>query len=326
MKSRTKRKGKIFLLTLVLLIVGGYIFFREGTLPTDKSDKTPVIFVVQQGEGLNSIINKLKEQRLIRNRITFFAIVYQLGIEKKIQAGDFRLSKAMNTYDIANNLTHGTLDKWITIPEGWRKEEIADRVGKDLDISEVEFIEKAQEGFLFPDTYLIPKEATADTIISILTNTFENKFTPLDDKRRKLGLTKLQAVTLASLVERESKFDSERQGIASVLLRRYREGIPLQIDATVQYAMGYDAVKKTWWPVPLSEDLKINSPYNTYLNTGLPPGPISNPGLASLEAVVNADPNTPYLFYVHDSQGKAHFARNGEEHERNIQKYLKHLR
>lgn len=326
MRSRTKHKGKIFLVVLILLIVGGYLLFREGTLPVDKSDTSPVIFVIRPGEGPTSIINNLKEQRLIRNRIVFFAIVYQLGIDKKIQFGDFRLFRSMGAYEIANNLTHGTLDKWVTIPEGWRKEEVAERIGKDFDISEVEFIEKAQEGYLFPDTYLFPKDATADRIISILTNTFENKFAPLDEKRKKLGLTKIQAVTLASLVERESKFDSERQGIASVLLRRYREGIPLQIDATVQYAAGYDAQKKTWWPIPLSEDLKINSAYNTYLNTGLPPGPISNPGLSSLEAVANADPNTPYLFYVHDKQGKAHFAKNGEEHERNIQKYLKHLR
>ncbi len=302
------------------------MLFREGTLPVDRSDKSSEIFIVRPGEGLNSIINNLKEKKLIRNRMAFFAIVYQLGIDKKIQAGDFRLSKSMGAYDVANNLTHGTLDIWITIPEGWRKEEVAERISKNFDIPEVEFVEKAQEGFLFPDTYLFPKEATADTIISILTNTFENKFATLDEKRKKLGLTKVQTVTLASLVERESKFDSERQGIASVLLRRYREGIPLQIDATVQYAMGYDAAKKTWWPVPLSEDLKINSPYNTYLNPGLPPGPISNPGLTSLEAVADADPNTPYLFYVHDKQGKVHFARNGEEHERNIQKYLQHLR
>lgn len=326
MKSNRKRKGKIFLLILVLIVAASYLLFREGTLPVNKASKTSEIFIIRPGEGLNAIINNLKEKKLIRNRIVFFAIVYQLGIDKSIQAGDFRLSQSMDAYDIAKNLTHGTLDKWVTILEGWRKEEIAARLAKDFDIPEIEFIEKANEGYLFPDTYLFPKDATADTVISILSNTFRQRYTPLEEQRKKVGLTKEQVVTLASLVERESKFDSERRDIASVLLRRYREGIPLQVDATVQYAMGYDAQNKTWWPVPRSEDLRTSSPYNTYINSGLPPGPICNPGLSSLEAVVNADPETPYLFYVHDKQGKAHFARNGEEHQRNINKYLKHLR
>lgn len=316
-------KTKIVLGILLFGLAGGYLFFREGTLSVDKNDKTPRIFVIRPGDGLNVIINRLKEQNLIRNRIVFFAIVYQLGIDKKIQAGDFRLFSSMDAFEIAKNLTHGTLDKWVTILEGWRKEEIAERISKDFEIPEIEFTQEAPEGYLFPDTYLIPKDATTDTVISILTNTFENKFSPLEVKRKKLGLTKNQTVTLASLVERESKFDSERQKIASVLLKRYQEGIPLQVDATVQYVMGYDTRKKTWWPVPLREDLKINSPYNTYLNIGLPPGPISNPGFASLEAVVNADPETPYLFYIHDKKGRIHFARDGEEHERNIKKYLK---
>lgn len=319
---KSKAKAKIILVALVIILGGGYLFFREGTLPVNKTDKTPKIFVIRPGDGLNAIANNLKEQNLIRNRVVFFLVVNQLGLDKKIQAGDFRLAQSMDVYEIAKNLTHGTLDVWVTLPEGLRKEEIAERLAKNLSIPEVEFVKDAPEGYLFPDTYLFPKDSNAQTAISLLTNTFDTKFAPLETQRRKVGLTKDQVVTLASLVEREANDDSERQGIASVLLRRFREGIPLQIDATVQYAMGYNSQSKTWWPVPLSEDLKIRSPYNTYLNTGLPPGPISNPGFASLEAVVNANENTPYLFYIHDKNGKVHYARNSEEHERNVQKYL----
>lgn len=308
---------------MLLAIVTGYILFREGSLPVDKNNKESQIFVIKPGDGLNIIINNLHEQKLIRNRVIFFSIVYRSGIDKKIQAGDFRLSKSMDGFAIAKNLTHGTLDKWVTILEGWRKEEIAERLSKDFNISEVEFVNKAPEGYLFPDTYLVPKEATVDTAISIFTNNFENKFAPLEEKRKKLQLTKEQVVVLASLVEREAMFDSDRQPIASVLLKRFRNGMRLQVDATVQYALGYDPAQKRWWRELSIEELKTDSIYNTYTNDGLPPGPISNPGIASLQSVVDADPNTPYLFYIHDKQGRSHFARDSEEHERNIQRYLR---
>ncbi len=324
MKSRNKIKGKIFLVVLFLLVVGGYLFFREGTLPVDKSNKTSEIFVVRPGDGINAIINNLREHRFIRNRVVFFAIVYQLGIGKKIQAGDFRLSKSMDAYSIAKSLTHGTLDVWITIPEGWRKEEIAERIGKNLDIPEIQFIQKAPEGYLFPDTYLFPKDANADTVISIMTNTFDKRLTPqIDEKRRSLSLTKNQFITLASIVEKEARYDEDRPTAASVFLRRWRSGIPLQSDVTVQYALGYQPSEKHWWKTTelTADDLNINSPYNTRKFGGLPPGPICNPGLASLEAVANADENTPYLYFYADKKGRLHFAKSLEDHQRNIDKY-----
>src|SRR3989344_4729789 len=280
MRSRAKSKLRIVFIVLLLAMVSAYILFREGTLPVDKNSRESQIFVIKPGEGLNAIINNLNEHRLIRNRIVFFAIVYQTGIDKKIQAGDF-------------------------------------------DLSAVDFAQQAPEGRLFPDTYLIPKDATIDTIVAIFTNNFESKFAPLEEKRKKIGLTEDQTVTLASLVEREAKFDKDRQPIASILLRRMRNGMRLQIDATVQYALGYDSAQKRWWRELSIEELKTPSPYNTYVNDGLPPGPISNPGFASLEAVVNADESTPYLFYIHDKSGRTHYARNGDEHERNIQRYLR---
>lgn len=324
MKSRTKNKGLITLILLFILFIGSFIFYREGSLPVNKENRTPKIFVVRPGEGLIEITQNLEDARLIRNRLVFFFIVKRLGIEKNIQAGDFRLNQTMNAEKIAETLTHGTLDLWVTIVEGLRKEEIAEILTKNLNIPVAEFISKADEGYLFPDTYLFPREASADAVIKIMTANFKRKVTiDLENKFHKVGLTKQQAVILASIVERESKFAQDRQPVASIFLRRMQEGIPLQSDVTVQYALGYQPDKKTWWkPEVTLDDLKIDSLYNTRVHTGLPPAPISNPGLASLEAVANADPNTPYLFFVADKSGHVHYAKNLDEHNANVQKYM----
>lgn len=318
------KKTIIFLGILIIIGLGAYAFYKEGSLAVNKNDKSTKIFVVEKGEGLNSIINKLAKEDLIRNRVVFYLIVKQMKIETKIQAGDFRLSPSMSADTIADNLTHGTLDNWVTIPEGLRKEEIAEIISKDFNIPETEFVQMAKEGYLFPDTYLIPKTATAQDIITILENNLRKKYsTEMQQKARKLGLTDEKVIILASMLEREALFDEDRQEIASIILRRLDEGMPLQIDATVQYALGYQSQEKRWWKKTLSfEDLKINSFYNTYKNVGLPPGPISNPGFATINAVVNANPNTPYLFYLHDSSGRTHYAKDAEGHEKNIQKYL----
>lgn len=323
MKSR--HKGLISATLFIVFLLVFYIFYREGTLSVDKTSKKQEIFVVPKGESLIEITRKLEKEGLIRNRLIFYLVVKQLGIEKNIQAGDFRLSPSMNAYQIARSLTHGTLDVWITIIEGQRKEEVAEVISDNLTIPEIEFIKKAQEGYLFPDTYLIPRKATAEGIITILTNNFNKKFDEtLKDKVRKLGLTERQALILASLVEREAKFDEDRPKVSSVLIKRFRSGIPLQVDATIQYALGYQSDERTWWKKHLTfEDLKIDSPYNTYENAGFPPGPITNPGLASLQAVADADLQATFLFYVSDKKGHLHFAKTSEEHQTNIEKYLK---
>lgn len=322
---KLKPRKLIGLIVVAIIVMVALVFYREGTLPVDKSSKEAKIFVIRPGDDLNVIANRLAEEKLIRSRLVFFAVVKQLGIEKKIQAGDFRLSPSMGVYQIAQNLTHGTLDVWVTIIEGLRKEEIAQELSKKLNISEVEFNAKAKEGNLFPDTYLMPRKATVEDILSVLNNNFDNKFNDeLKEKGQKIGLEPNDIIILASLIEKEGKTNLDRPQIASILLRRLQTGMKLDIDATVQYALGYQIEEKTWWKKELTnEDKLINSAYNTYLNAGLPPGPICNPGLASINAVINANPNTPYLYYIHDKQGRVHFAQNLSQHEANIEKYLR---
>jgi len=318
-------KKAIMLGFFTLFVLFLYLFYKEGTLPVNRNDQSTKIFVIKRGESLRSIIRNLYEEKLIRNRIVFFLIIKQLGIEKKIQAGDFRLSPSMDAVTIAKTLTHGSLDTWVTIIEGLRREEIAHIIAKNLDIPETEFVSLAKEGYLFPDTYLFPKNTDVETIIRIFYENFQRKFNQqlAEQAKRNLNLTQEQVLILASLVEREAKYDADRKKVASILIKRLKNDWPLQVDATVQYALGYQPKEKTWWKKNLTfADLKIDSPYNTYKNTGLPPTPICNPGLASIQAVIEADPDIEHWYYLSDKTGKMHYSKTLEEHNRNIEKYL----
>lgn len=318
---------RLVILIIFLVLVGGgsYLYYRAGTLPVDKNAKESKIFVIQQGESLDNVVNSLYDQKLIRNKIVFYLVVKQLGLEKNIQAGDFRLTTSMDAFEIAKSLTKGTLDVWITIIEGSRKEEVAQQISQNLGIPETEFLKYADEGYLFPDTYLIPKDATATAVIEILKTNFNNRFSSdLRKSAKQKNLTVDETITLASLVEREAKYDEDRRGVAGVLLKRLKNGMKLDIDATVQYALGYQPEEKSWWKKELTfDDLDSNSPYNTYKNSGLPPGPIASPGLASIRAVADADTDGSYLYYVSDSTGHLHFASSLEEHNTNVKKFVR---
>lgn len=322
-----KLSYRITLFFVVVLIIGvsSALFYKEGILPADRDNKTVKLFVIKPGENLNLISNRLESEHLIRSKLVFFVVVKQLGIEKKIQYGDFRLSPSMSAREIAKEFTVGSLDKWVTVQEGLRREEIAQIMSAELGIPEVEFEKASQglEGYLFPDTYLIPKTASADDAVAILKNNFENRYSPeMKAQARKKGLTDLEIITLASIVEREARLEVDRPKVASIILRRIKEGHPLEVDATIQYALGYQPGAKTWWKGAITNDDKESpSLYNTYKRQGLPPGPISNPGLSSIQAALSADPTTPYLFYVADSKGRTYYGRTFEEHQQNIKKY-----
>lgn len=318
-------KKTITLTIIILLLLStGYLFFREGSLPVNKLSTENKIFVIQPGEPLNTIAKNLENEGLIRSKIVFYLIVKKMGIERSIQAGDFRLSPSMSVYTIAKTLTHGTLDIWVTLIEGTRKEEMAQILSQKLNIPESEFIKNAEEGYLFPDTYLIPRDATAKSIIAILKKNFDEKFNSVADNKTNInGITHSQILILASMVEKEARLDQDRPIVAGILIKRLRNDWLLQVDATIQYALGYQVDQKTWWKKDLTqEDIKIDSDFNTYKNPGLPPTPICNPGQASIKAVINADTSSPYMYYISDKSGKMHYAATLEEHNANIAKYL----
>ncbi|MBI4999169.1 endolytic transglycosylase MltG [Candidatus Gottesmanbacteria bacterium] len=315
----------VVLASLTLLFLGlGFFWWKISLTPVNPTSKTLKIFVVKKGEGVREIASRLKKEGLIRDQIVFFLLVKKLGIDQSLQAGDFRLNPAMDAQTIAQTLTRGMLDVWVTILEGWRNEEIALKFAQELFLPEAQFLQYAEEGYMFPDTYLIPKEATATAIVKILKDNFDKKFSQdLEEEALKNRLTKEEAIILASIVEKEASGEEDRGIIAGILLKRLKKGWPLQADATIQYILGYQPEERTWWKKSLTNaDKKIVSLYNTYQNPGLPPGPISNPGLASIKAVVYPV-DSDFWYYLHDQEGKVHFAKTIEEHEENIAKYLR---
>lgn len=314
---------KLFVLTFTFtLIIIIFIWFKISTNPaaTVTEFKT---FVIPEGETLTQIAKRLKNEGLIKNALAFRILAASSGFAKKIQAGSFQLSPSLKAAEIAKELTSGTFDVWITIPEGWRVEEIGQRLEEKLGVDKGEFVKSAKEGYMFPDTYLIPKKATAAEVAKIMRDNFEAR---VDANLRKLlansGLTLEQAIILASIVEREVKFAQDRSIVAGILVKRWRNNLGLEADATVQYAVGFQKNESSWWKSQLTaNDLKIDSPYNTRRFAGLPPTPICNPGLASIKAVV-APFETDFLYYVSDSEGKIHYAKTLPEHIENIRSFL----
>lgn len=312
------------LAVLLLMFLGGsLLWWFDAVSPVDAKNTSTAIFVVSPGEGIRSIATRLKSEGLIKDTIGFFIHIKLQNLDSKIQAGDFRLSPSMDVATLASELTHGSTDVWVTLLEGWRIEEIALKLAQTHAVAEDEFLRFAEEGYMFPDTYLIPKEITASVAARIFEDNFKQRVSEsLRTQIKSQGLTFEEGMVLASIVEREGKTIQDRPVIAGILLNRLREGMPLQTDATLQYILGYQAAEKSWWKKTLYDiDKKLSSPYNTYLHRGLPPGPICNPGLVSITAVANPT-ETDYYYYLHDPQGGVHYAQDLDGHNENIGKYL----
>lgn len=321
-------------------MVSGFGYYWWSTNSKAISDdSTPVSFIVTKGKSASQVGQLLYSEGLIKNPLAFKIYVQVTGKSGSIQAGEFELNKTMTLPEIVDAFGKGPLELWVTIPEGLRKEEVVEKIieGLEMDVTRAstfrtEFLSlsKSKEGYLFPNTYLFPRDVTAEKVISRLTELFDDQtdeFTKaFVNGKTKEGLTLDEVVTLASIIEREAITDVERPVIAGIYLNRLDIGMALQADATTQYAIANDkceALDKCpdWWPILTREDLEISSPYNTYKYTGLPPTPIANPGLTSIEAAVYTQ-NSDYLYYIHDTDGVIHYARTLPEHNANVRKYL----
>jgi UPF0755 protein len=314
---------KKLLLILIIIFIAifsvAFLWWQTQLGSVDATNTSQKIFVVSQGENMHTVGNNLENAGLIKNSLAFYLLVKWQNLDNKIQSGDFRLSPSLPLQTIAQDLTHGSLDYWITIPEGKRAEEIADILQQKAPNYSENWRQKldTNEGYLFPDSYLIPTGDTIDDIIALFRKNFDAKYATLNNTT----LSQNQLVTVASLVERESRFSEDRPLVASVIYNRLKMGMALQIDPTVQYGLGYNLQEHTWWKKDLTvDDLQSNSPYNTYHNPGLPPTPIGNPGLSSLQAAANPA-KTDYIYYLSDSTGHLHFSKTLDEHNANIAKY-----
>ncbi len=345
-KKKIFSKFWFFLIFIFLLIIIPAIlvtaYFQWG-LAAPKTSGKEQIFVVAENESTVSIANRLKQEGLIKDA-TIFRIYTRINcngltltnpttllkkyptsecLSGNIQAGSFKLSPKMDLETLAVSLTKGKLDSWIRIIEGLRNEEIAEKLEKQYPFKQEDFLKVAKIGYMFPDTYLFKLNSTVEEVATKMQTTLDQKFEQsIKGKVVAQGLTIDEGVILASIIERESRDNTERPIIAGILLKRLREGWRLEVDATIQYALGYDEEEKTWWKKGLTDqDLKIDSPYNTRKYLGLPPTAISNPGLSALKSVASPV-ETEYYFYLHDSKGGVHFAKTLAEHNANKQKYL----
>jgi len=323
-----------------LLSISGRIEYSTRLLSHGSLLTTPLnpngaeqIFRIEQGESIASVSTRLEQSSIIADAQSFYDYVVYTGLDLTIQAGDYTLSPALSIIDITHELQDSTpSDVTFVILPGWRMEEIAASLSTSgLDISPEAFTHAAQtapqvlalessatmEGFFFPDSYILPRTTTVDQLLDIIARNFVLHIT--DNMRTGFaaqGLDLVQAVTLASIMERESIQNDEQSLIASVFLNRLKIGMTLGSDPTVQYALGYDSVEQTWWTNPLSLDnLKFDSPYNTYIYAGLPPAPIANPSLGALQAVAFPEVSPYYYFQAKcDNSGYHVFAVTFEDH------------
>ncbi len=307
---------------VIISVIGGFAWYNTQLSPAseEKSEKT---FLILKGQGVSSIAENLKAEGLIKNETAFKLYIKQQNLEDKLQAGSFKISPSMSSKEIAQNLQKGALEVWVTLLEGWRVEEMAQKLATDLDANSEEFATNSKEGYMFPDTYLLPKEISMKQIALMMRDNFDKKYTPeLRAKIRAQGLTEDEGVILASIVEREARSQEVRTEVAGILLKRLNIDMGLNADATLQYMLGFQPKEKSWWKRNLSNaDKLIDSPYNTYKYRGLPPAPICNPSLSSLKAVADANPKTPYLYYFHDDKGNTYYAKTLEEHNQNVARH-----
>jgi UPF0755 protein len=329
---------------------------RDVSVPVDPADAREVTFVIESGESLFQVANALQRADLIRNAGVFRRLVQYHGADGSIEAGVYALRPNMTMEEIMDELRHGRIAAtMVTIPEGWRSEEIAALLEESGIVSAEAFLQVVRsgvlagvvsstgatpydfladrpegsppglEGFLFPDTYHFPRNSEPERVVEIMLQNFDRRVTAdLRERAAARGMTLYEVVTLASIVEREAVVREERPLIAGVFLNRLAIGMRLEADPTVQYALGRDPTTGRWWtPLTIDQVQNTDSPYNTYRVGGLPPGPICNPGLDSIRAVVNPE-QTDYFFFVANRRagdGSHVFAVTFDEHLANVNQY-----
>lgn len=326
-------KKVISLFLLLLTILGGIIFGVQYLVgPIDKFSPQSVEVDIPNGSNLAGIAKALKNAGVIREALYFIILSRIRGVESQLKAGYYELSTKMSINQVIDKLVKGEVATFkLTIPEGLTIKEMATLIAEQTNISREEFLVAAAEyeldffpeqdvefqveGFLFPDTYQIPLKVTPEELISIMVQRFETVIGTESVKVRGRSLNIWEIVTIAALIEEEAKLDADRPLVSGVIYNRLEEGMYLQLCASVIYALG---VKKDRLSIA---DTLIDSPYNTYQHQGLPPGPISNPGLTSLKAALHPE-DVPYFFYFALPDGTTFYCRTYEEHQKAVKKYL----
>lgn len=313
------------------VLLGSGLFLAFGTSHTiERSDRDAgenIYMVVKPGTTASEISDRLMQLGVIDSRLRFWWLMKLQGDASKFKTGTYAFTPHMDEQAVLDKLVAGdTTVVKFTIPEGFGIKEIAKRLADEGLVDEQEFLAEAKdfapydymkkrpnvryaaEGYLFPDTYVIHSDVSAEGIMKMMAEDFDTRLTPaLRQQAAAKGLSIHDLITLASLVEKEARYDEDRPIIAQVFFKRLQMGMPLQSDTTLQYLMAGPKEDVS------IEDTKIDSPYNTYQHEGLPPGPIASPGMKSILAVLNPA-NTDYLYFVADRQGHNHYSQTYDEH------------
>jgi UPF0755 protein len=321
------------LVIFIVISISAFAWWKTQTAaPGEISTKKSV--VITKGSSGEAIGKKLFEAGVIKSELAFKLYLRLENLSGKLPVGEFEIPQNLSLKDVIAVIQKGPQQVWITIPEGIRREQVPSRFVTGLSLSGAaadSFIDSFltlsmdEEGYLYPETYLVPKDTTPQGAITLLKNQFKKNFALLV-KQTPIEMTDAEIVTLASLIERETLKGDERPMVAGILYNRLRLGMPLQVDATVQYTLANLRCKDSkkcsdWWPTVLRGDYTIASAFNTYKINGLPPHAIANPGKSALEAAARPVAND-YIFYLHDKNGVIHYAKTLEEHNQNIAKYI----
>ena len=326
--------------TIAISVLSGMLVYYAIILLWPQSDIDDAVSIsISKGSTLIDISTELHSKKVIKNRSSFILAVKMLGYEKDIPAGKFNIDNVSTNYSLVNKLINSVnVSKKVTILEGWSINEIAEKLHSSLKIDKKSFLNASKnkalldkwdiksnsfEGYLFPNTYQFAEDVSPIKIIDKMVSEYKKNVTKkMYDRMSKINLNENEVLTLASIIEGEAIYDSERPTISGVYHNRLKKGMRLQADPTIQYIID-DSPRRL-----LNKDLKIKSPYNTYLNHGLPPGPINNPGLESIKAALYPE-EIDFLYFVAKGDGYHTFSKTEKEHnnaKRAFQKVRRKMR
>lgn len=326
----SKRFEKIAFIIIILAVVVSTHLYVTFFTPASREGGLHTVYI-QKGTGFRVVAENLEKAGVVRDAESFIYAARLLGAYKKVQAGEYELDSSMTPLSILNALTNGRVKKHlVTIPEGYNIQEVADTLGAEGLVDPAEFKARATdryfvatlgldgatlEGYLFPDTYSFTKGMTVDEVITKMVEKFKTVYmAEFDSRARAKGMSMRTVVTLASIIEKETGSPGERALISAVLHNRLKKRIKLQSDPTVIYAI------KDFDGNLTRKHLLEKTPYNTYVNYGLPPGPIANPGRASLDAAISPA-NADYLYFVSMNNGKHFFSSSLKEHNKAVDSF-----
>lgn len=315
-----ERGSKVVLFSaLAIVFFSAYISFRLMApfgFPENK------MVTVKNGASLTEVSALLDKENLIRSQSLFEFCAKVVGGTKPVSAGQYLFKEPISACAIAIRIARGISGipaVRVTIPEGMSNKEVATVLEKNISKFDTAFFmehARPQEGFLFPDTYLFPENVTAQGVETIMVANFNKKIEPWSGEIETSGHSKRDIVTMASILEKEATTEEDKAVVSGILWNRISKGMPLQVDASFAYLFGKKSSEIT------VADKQVKSTYNTYLNKGLPSGPISNPGLVAIRSAIHPTAS-PYMYYLSDKEGVMHYAKTFNEHIANKAKYLK---